>query len=157
MQIQISSQDLYDILYAKDATIFEKIFVVDGFSFTKDEHFDYLDNIEKGDPDGILNYYKKLGCIIKGNDIIFPGDLTFKIIKKVHPDEPNTAFEITRNGENFPIVMWDPSEEINAELTKFGEKLDKFAQDTCNWNNYPYVYDLLQQVDATFGTHITGD
>ena len=155
MQIQISLRIINDILYYEDDTLFEKIFVVDGFSFLKDEHFDYVDNIEKGDPDDILSYYKKLGCIIKGNDIIFPGDLTFKVIKKVHSDEPNTAFEITRNGENFPIVMWDPSESINAELTKLGEKILAFAEN--NLYNIINAYESLKDVDSIFGTKIVGN
>ena len=156
MQIQISLRIINDILYYEDDTLFEKMFVVDEFSFTKDDHFGYADELTELDEDiGGLDYYKRLGCIIKGNDVIFPGGLTFKIIKKVHPDEPNTAFEITRNGENFPIVMWNPSEQINAELTKLGEKILAFAEN--NPYNIINAYESLKDVDSIFGTKIVGN
>ena len=149
------AKEIESILYCDYKELFDKLFEPNGFSNTEEWEIDELDNIEKDDPEGFIPMYKKFGCIIKDDGrIILPANSKFSIIRKSHSGDP-ANFYIKNNGEEIEYIMWDDKENIGVTLTKFGEKLLKYADN--DFYDIIEAYKSLQKIDKIFGTNLTND
>ncbi len=150
--MELFAKEIESILYCDYKELFDKLFESNSFSNTEEWEMDELDNIEKDDPEGFIPMYKKFGCIIKENGyIILPANSKFSIIRKRSNGDP-ANFYIKNNGEEIEYIMWNDKEIINVTLTKFGEKLLKYANN--NFYDIIDAYESLQKIDKIFGTNL---
>ena len=143
--------NLEQILRSDNKELFDKIFEKDGFSFSENITVDQLDGYDDREADELREDATKFGCIIRGNDIIIPAGLHFKINISSPKNDP-TLFYIERNGVEFSISYMEDGEEIGVTFTQAGQKLYSFSKSI--YTTIPNAYDQIQMIEKIFGVKI---
>ena len=142
--------DLTQILRPDSKELFDNIFEKDGFSFNSNIIIDQFDSYSDRDADELREDATKFGCIIRGNDIVIPAGLHFKI--NICSKNDPTLFYIERNGAEFSINYVEDNEEIGVTFTQTGQKLYSFAKSI--YTNITNAYDQIQMIEKIFGVKI---
>lgn len=142
--------DLIQLLRADDKELFDKIFEKDYFSFSENITVDQLDAYDDREADELRDDARKFGCIIKGNDVIIPAGLHFKINRCSKND--STLFYIERNNVEFPISYIEDNEEIGVTFTQVGQKLYSFSKSI--YTTVSNAYAQIQTIEKIFGVKI---
>ena len=142
--------DLDQLLRSDDKELVDKIFEKDGFSFSENIIVDQLDAYNDREADELREDARKFGCIIRGNDVIIPAGLHFKINRCIKNDP--TLFYIERNGVEFPISYMEDNEEIGVTFTQVGQKLYSFSKSI--YTTMSNAYNQIQTIEKIFGVKI---
>ena len=142
--------DLDQLLRSDDKELVDKIFEKDGFSFSENIIVDQLDEYNDREADELREDARKFGCIIRGNDVIIPAGLHFKINRCSKND--STLFYIERNGIEFSISYMDDNEEIGVTFTQVGQKLYSFSKSI--YTTMSNAYDQIKSIEKIFGVKI---
>ena len=142
--------DLDQLLRSDDKELVDKIFEKDGFSFSENIIVDQIDAYNDREADELREDARKFGCIIRGNDVIIPAGLHFKI-NRCSKNDP-TLFYIERNGVEFSISYMEDNEEIEVTFTQVGQKLYSFSKSI--YTTMSNAYDQIQTIEKIFGVKI---